>query len=431
MISIDKSSKIDVPTDTRVVYYHKHLSIEESEEGKRKMHALDDIKAGELIIEEYPILSAVVGEYVSKVCHKCYREKGNLKRCSGCKQAHYCCEDDQIEDWKTGHKKECAIYKSILEEHSNKPIAHTISMVLKAYVRIELMGDNELEKALKVFDSNIGKSKKEKVEELYKMTAELILKAAKDSSIDEKKEKYMDLMNKIILSGVLITGKKNEEEWIACAIYPTVRSARHSCAPNAFPSTNSKLLHRLVAARSIQKGEEITFSYIDLDQDFDMRQANLKSAYNIVCECARCNREKDDLSKRVSPLFYKEKMDQAPKTKEDLELYLDRCNQMFGEDDLTWFRVFEVATQSMMRLTLHLSYYGLLSSMIPRFIRLHETHPLNPVLGVHLHRLACLSHKFNEINEAIQYASRSIRLLEPYFKEKYVRELKIILQTNK
>ncbi|MGK0270399.1 MAG: hypothetical protein ACI88H_001045 [Cocleimonas sp.] len=76
----------------------------------------------------------------------------------------------------------------------------------------------------------------------------------------------------------------------------------HSCNPNTTVihifSLESDFYSRLLtvkATRQIQKGEEITFSYIDPQLastlDFNSRREELKSSYGFICNCEKCLEE--------------------------------------------------------------------------------------------------------------------------------------------
>jgi SET and MYND domain-containing protein len=44
----------------------------------------------------------------------------------------------------------------------------------------------------------------------------------------------------------------------------------------------------LIAARDIEKGEELTISYIDESASFIERQKQLMTYYKFVCDCKKC-----------------------------------------------------------------------------------------------------------------------------------------------
>ena len=81
----------------------------------------------------------------------------------------------------------------------------------------------------------------------------------------------------------------------------------HSCEPNVFCSSghndhrfenvnndsfsNLFIRAQFVAFRDIQKGEEITRSYINEDLPLLKRRKELKEHYDFLCRCRKCLRE--------------------------------------------------------------------------------------------------------------------------------------------
>jgi len=66
-------------------------------------------------------------------------------------------------------------------------------------------------------------------------------------------------------------------------------SMNHSCCPNVVVATCFKD-HRIkvIALRTISKGEQLCFSYIDETQPFCARQKELKEKYLFDCTCNKC-----------------------------------------------------------------------------------------------------------------------------------------------
>jgi len=61
----------------------------------------------------------------SRLCDKCGRQSADAKVCGQCKVKHYCSKDCQVADWKAGHKKECAAFKSGAKKPEKKPEGET------------------------------------------------------------------------------------------------------------------------------------------------------------------------------------------------------------------------------------------------------------------------------------------------------------------
>lgn len=404
------------------------VSVEHSD-GQWRVRAKADIAAGEQLLEEQPIISAPMPKYYAKICHHCAKESGNLQRCSGCKYAHYCSQDHQIEDWKASHKKECGIMKKVMEKNDKGPI-HSAVLLVKIHAQVELLGNADLKKYLDALPPVLQRMKG-RAHKVCEATVDLVLESAGIQQVDDVKNRYLDYLSKIVTNGILLLGKKHMDEMIACGVYPGIRKARHSCEPTAFGATNAKLTQRLVAARDIKEGEEITTPYVDIDQDVSWRQAHLFENYFFRCSCSRCLRELKDKSKLTCKAFLREKMYNRPATMGEVEAYVDKCKSILPDYDYAWFLAFDILTESLMRMYKHEYYFGLLKFMMPKFEELYASCPINPIVGRHYHKLACLAHKLGDMPEAIEFADKALKCLEPYFTDKYVKELKIIIQHSK
>ncbi|KAK4225253.1 hypothetical protein QBC38DRAFT_531136, partial [Podospora fimiseda] len=82
--------------------------------------------------------------------------------------------------------------------------------------------------------------------------------------------------------------KLGEEE----KVFPNmmiVSRVNHDCAPNmGYYFDQKTLTQRLVAARDIRQGEELTIGYVDLTKPCATRQQLLKKLWGFNCTCRRC-----------------------------------------------------------------------------------------------------------------------------------------------
>jgi hypothetical protein len=83
------------------------------------------------------------------------------------------------------------------------------------------------------------------------------------------------------------------------AMYSIACKCNHSCDPNVVLLYKTRgwgrdhpLVAYCVALRDIEEGEELTISYIVTDDDLEARQKHLIN-YGFVCECSKCQREKE------------------------------------------------------------------------------------------------------------------------------------------
>ncbi|RDL38986.1 uncharacterized protein BP5553_03326 [Venustampulla echinocandica] len=77
-------------------------------------------------------------------------------------------------------------------------------------------------------------------------------------------------------------------------LFPKIARINHSCSPNSGNWWSEKTDRRVIyAARDIEKGEEITVSYIPLLKTTKDRQARLEQ-YGFICDCAACQSSESD-----------------------------------------------------------------------------------------------------------------------------------------
>lgn len=65
----------------------------------------------------------------------------------------------------------------------------------------------------------------------------------------------------------------------------------HSCEPNSRQSFVDGVTLEIRSLRRIQKGEEVTLSYIDANSCLEHRRQYLQKNYNFTCDCSLCRKE--------------------------------------------------------------------------------------------------------------------------------------------
>ncbi|KAM7187271.1 hypothetical protein V8F20_011026 [Naviculisporaceae sp. PSN 640] len=79
------------------------------------------------------------------------------------------------------------------------------------------------------------------------------------------------------------------DDGIHLGIFPKVSRINHSCRPNAYYRFSEKrLTMEIVSYTAIDKGEEITLSYVPLETKREERRKYLKDNWDIDCECSLC-----------------------------------------------------------------------------------------------------------------------------------------------
>lgn len=96
------------------------------------------------------------------------------------------------------------------------------------------------------------------------------------------KEKDQNRLITILRSNAYNTGDDQ------VGIFPKIARINHSCKPNSGNFWSEKENHRVIYAfRDIEKGEEITVSYIPLLKSIQERHARLYQ-YGFTCNCSAC-----------------------------------------------------------------------------------------------------------------------------------------------
>lgn len=76
-------------------------------------------------------------------------------------------------------------------------------------------------------------------------------------------------------------------------LYVTWNSFKHSCVPNAFFVVRSGAQMELRALKEIKSDEEIFTSIVELNQNREARQKELKEKFFPECACERCTSDFD------------------------------------------------------------------------------------------------------------------------------------------
>ncbi|KAK0117073.1 SET domain-containing protein 5 [Cadophora gregata f. sp. sojae] len=73
-------------------------------------------------------------------------------------------------------------------------------------------------------------------------------------------------------------------------VVPEAARLNHDCRPNArFAFDSRTFVHKVHATRTIEPGEELTFSYIDEKQIYAARQHHIKEHWGFDCQCRLCS----------------------------------------------------------------------------------------------------------------------------------------------
>lgn len=289
-------------------------------------------KEGGELMSEFPALSVpLVAKHSCARCGRRAAEAGveKLRRCVSCKQARYCSEGCQTQDWAL-HGLECGVLAG-LREHGR-----TLEAELRAVVRVACMVARDgsgaaamsafvrgsLAKAaagsgvaglLALVHNRASMSAEDEARagqalaRLHTATAGTALAKALAVSLPAADARASEVPVALSVLTVLgasavmrliglvrcngFTAYDSSLEPCVLALYPRAARVNHSCDPTAVaafkPSADGPVLS-LRACTLLTAGSTVTISYDDPATPRARRRSRLSRAYYFHCGCARC-----------------------------------------------------------------------------------------------------------------------------------------------
>lgn len=343
-----------IPDDgrnTRIESASKHVCIEYGVEKGFYIQAETDIEPGELIVDEPPYASVLLGSSLAEFCFECQDKLDHLKHnivyCRQCVNVAYCSRECEKKSW-AGHKYECKYIKLLAFESG---LTHmewlAMHIVLKAtfdklyaerlfYINYEQQREIFIrdETSLKFHDRDSrALYKSDDYFNIFHLITNSVVRVDNDlfrrafialfltkillktNYIKVKNENNPnDLRDNACFIGGLILRhiqsiscnaheismlKLNEEDrkplansyanGIGAGIYALMSIFNHSCDPHV---TRNFLSNRcqVRAIRKVNKGEQVFDNYgvVYAVNDYDERQSKLVEQYFFQCGCICC-----------------------------------------------------------------------------------------------------------------------------------------------
>ncbi|CAF0717739.1 unnamed protein product [Brachionus calyciflorus] len=308
-----------------------------------------NIKVGELLVNEPPFASVLLGHKLDTNCFECMLKlnplKMNITFCSQCSEVVYCSEKCADISWKTNHKFECKYFKLLLNESglthmewlslrivlkAGKGYLLSIKPLLEEYEkRYEVIKRDSSsllildEEDTQVYKSDsylaifnlITNSSVRKLSDLFRRTfvSLFLVKLLEKSDFFQGDNSQDFKENQWFIGGLILRhlqaiscnahevselklsdAKKNamassSAEAIGAGIYAILSLFNHSCDPHVTRNfRGSKCQVR--ALQNIKKGEEIYDNYgvLYAVNDIKERHEKLKDQYFFDCKCSPC-----------------------------------------------------------------------------------------------------------------------------------------------
>lgn len=279
------------------------LDIQRSEKFGRHVIANQDIDVGKTILVEKCFIS--LGCAPDRVqCYTCTNEERNFIACPGCTDVMFCNENCQLQN--DIHGKFCNatinrmpfntryVAESILlgiNEFSNAiDMMNFVDEILANRSEYIPEGINDSRSKYGLFLSLKPSKLSFVIDEVYKaFTGLLDIPFIREMFDTKQSQRFLMhliaehgsiIMNNSIGNSV-VNGVVSQELGVIMSLF------NHSCAPNLF---NRKVVDKelFITTRPIKKGDQLFISYMKQSLNNPLRQMTLRSKFDFVCECDKC-----------------------------------------------------------------------------------------------------------------------------------------------
>ena len=296
----------------------------------RRAFAKRKLRAGEVILKNAPTAHTLLSAHQQERCARCLSTsrrddatKTSLLRCGGCKKIWYCSRECQKQDF-SFHKFECK--QSLLLFSSDTTDNHgsidNARLLLRNFIALNVSQNNDTNCRLegdgdvvscgsKHFDNLLPYAKDLPLDShekrdiqcaaraLWNQRKTINSKASNSNlieSLNQLEERLETDLRRFRANNFGVTDSMVKV--VASAVYPLGALLNHSCAPNcllryAFGTKHEQPVMEIVASRDIDKGEELTHSYVELVSPRDSRRASLKEIFGFDCHCEKCGTSED------------------------------------------------------------------------------------------------------------------------------------------
>ncbi|XP_049876054.1 SET and MYND domain-containing protein 4-like [Pectinophora gossypiella] len=335
-----KILKLEGPRDPRFPCASTKLEVVFSEEMGRHVIAREDIKVGEILVQEDPYFTLLLKSQFLFSCSYCLSRDLNLLPCTKCCLSLYCSEECRKKAWVEYHAVECYLMATLVQMDFTKLELLALRTVIKArndhsdweglldtikeaernmnneyrgHVKVdgEWVYDSQYYPSIHTLASNI---EKRSISDIFQkaVTAAVFLHfliTNTDFLKPDNKSQEEAVLN--CVAGTLLLhimtsptnmhglstniqtwdGNYIEEMSIASAPYAYHSLLNHSCAPNVVRFSKLRTGQMtLYALRPIKKGMQLFDNYGSHHalQDRQSRQEALRFQYKFTCLCEAC-----------------------------------------------------------------------------------------------------------------------------------------------
>jgi hypothetical protein len=218
---------------------------------------------------------------ITAMCSYCYSTSTDLKKCGKCSKRLYCSKPCQSNDWKKGHNEWCGKSGEIGYDYDIKeaPGKGLGVFALRRFEQNEIVMIERqlLHVPVKTYGIESTFSSDSIADDIQQFVQNSTLVPANGT-----------LEQKLSTNCISVWNKKNELEG---GLFVNCSRVNHDCIGNTSHTYNAnKGFIMLVAARTIDEGEEITYCYYGLasKESFEKRKQTLSAQFGFICGCSVC-----------------------------------------------------------------------------------------------------------------------------------------------
>lgn len=254
---------------------HTSWTIKRESNGDRGICASRDIDVNETIFFDRPlIIGPIAGAADPLTCVVCYRNVTPTDFCPtncGFPMCAMCPKRDE-------HLRECQLIRSWSPKRTFVKQSTAINGL--AAIRSLLLSDSQ-KHLLRMLQSNHSIE-----DEMIEAISEDYATFPTDVATVELLKLATSVRNTNAFRVFLTSTRENKIS--VTGLYPLTGLMNHSCVPNVRLSVNDQMIGQVIAARKINKSEQLFISYSQLLWCTSTRRAHLAFTKQFRCECDRC-----------------------------------------------------------------------------------------------------------------------------------------------
>ncbi|KAM4810044.1 histone-lysine N-methyltransferase SMYD1 isoform 2-T2 [Rhinophrynus dorsalis] len=376
----------------------ENVEIFNSEGKGRGLKSTKEFWAGDVIFAEPAYAAVVFDNLTQSVCHTCFKRQEKLQRCGQCKFAHYCDRTCQKESWVT-HKHECSAIKKC-----GKAPNENIRLAARIMWRIEREGGGLTEGCLVSIDdlqNHIDSFEEEEKNGLME-DVQNFLEYWPTQNQQFSMNYVSHIFGVISCNGFTLSDQRGLQA-VGVGIFPNLCLVNHNCWPNCTVIFNNGKIE-LRSLGKLNKGDEISVSYVDFLNLSEDRRKQLKKQYYFDCTCDHCSKGiKDDLLLAVKEgedkpadsvvkeviQFSKNTMEKIDKARSEGAYHevvkvcrecLMRQEPVLAETNIYMLRILSIASEVLSYLQMFEEAADNAKKMVDGYLKIY--HPNNAQLGM-------------------------------------------------